>query len=170
MRLGPLDAKIAQEARLWRNEDLSALRTSRPLTAEQQAAWYARVSVDPCERWWTLLEGGLVVGYGGLEHIQWEARIAEISLLIAPGCRSKGHGTAAVDAILCEAFDTLNLHNVYGEVYDCNEAGRYFWNSVIERYGADYTMLPDRKFWKGRMWNSVYFSISMWHYRGRDER
>jgi RimJ/RimL family protein N-acetyltransferase len=87
-----------------------------------------------------------------------------------PGYRGKGYGAAAVDEILREAFDTLNLDTVYGEVYNCNDAGYSFWSGIIDRYGAYKTMLPDRKFWDGRLWNSIYFSISPDDYRGRDER
>ena len=153
--------------RQWRNESLDILRTPFMLTAEQQADWYKREICDRSSRsrfWgiWELDADSIVselvlVGYGGIENIQWENRIGEISLLINPECRGKGYGWTAAQDILDAAFNQMNLHTVYAECYGSNKAVA-FWDRV---YKDGYkTMLPNRKYLWGEYYPSVYYSMS----------
>jgi hypothetical protein len=95
---------------------------------------------------------------GGLTYIQWENRIAEISLILSPAVRSKGLGEQAVDLLLAEGFDRMGLKTIFGECYYCNDAHE-FWLKITEGFGGYITRLPNRKFWAGQFWDSLYFSI-----------
>jgi len=71
----------------WRNEQLEILRQKEPLSKEQQDEYFINV-VDklfeqdqPNQLLFGFLEGETLVGYGGLVHIDWENRNAEISFL-----------------------------------------------------------------------------------------
>lgn len=109
------------------------------------------------------------VGMGGLTYIQWENRIAEISLILDPAQRGKGFGEQAVDLLLEQAFDRLGLKTVVGEVYGCNTEGIRFWAKMVDKYRPKdepkwqtippFVRLHNRKFWKGQFWPGEYFEF-----------
>lgn len=157
--------------RQWRNGCLESLRTPFLFTREMQETFYRDVvcSRKADARYWGIWTdcGDLqpekqclhLIGMGGLENIQRENSNAEISLILAPEYRGKGMAEQAVELLLHEAFQNMNLKTVYGEVYRCNNAGVAFWEKIAAKYTADKTELPNRKFWGGMYWNSFYFSI-----------
>jgi RimJ/RimL family protein N-acetyltransferase len=150
--------------RKWRNESLGALRTSFPLTKEQQEDWYRNeiCNRNSRTRFWAIEEEvpipyqGLC-GYGGIENIQWENRIGEISLLVAPEARGHRIGIVYSEEILKQAFDFLNLNTVYAECFMSNPAIK-FWDKVFE--GGYNTILPKRKYWNGEYYDSMYYSMT----------
>jgi len=95
---------------------------------------------------------------GGLTNIQWENRLAEISLIIGPKHRKKGSGTEAVDLLFDEAFNRMGLKTVFGECYKTN-TNLGFWEHIVEKYKGYSTTLPNRKFWNKEFYDSYYFSI-----------
>lgn len=174
--LRPLTLTDMQTVRRWRDECRETLRTPYMLTEEMQAQYYRDVicNRDSKTRYWGLHGNALIsygrlvdgtrvafgpgpnmlVGYGGLENISWENGNAEISLLIAPEHRRKGYGREAVKLFLCEAFDRMRLHSVYGECYESGVP--QFWESLQPGY---LTHLPARKFWNGTYFASMYFTF-----------
>jgi RimJ/RimL family protein N-acetyltransferase len=66
--------------------------------------------------------------------------------------------------LLDEAFNKMNLKTVTGECYKCNP-GLDFWYRVIEKYNGHKTILPNRKFWNGKYYDSLYFSIDCAEFR-----
>lgn len=132
------------------------LRTSYMLTEEMQRRWFAEQIDDrqSTTRYWALLdEDGAFIGYGGIEHIEWENGCGELSLLIFEGSRGRRHGRQAVYIFLEQAFNHLRLPTVYAEVYECNP-NRVFWDTVRLRKP---TYLPRRKFHDGRLYGSYYY-------------
>lgn len=168
MKLAPLSLNDLETIRGWRNEAREALRTPILLSDGMQADFYRDVICrrDAPHRYWALTgEDGVLgryplLGMGGLTNIAFENGIAEISLLIDPELSGKGLGRAAVECLLEEAFDRMRLQTVVGEVYHCNSAGVDFWDKVIAAYDAEWTTLPRRKFWAGRLWPSLYFTLT----------
>ena len=169
--LRPLCLEDMEQIREWRNEVLETLRTPIALTKEQQEDWYRREICDSNSRSRffgityksTNLSGDYwveLIGYGGIENIQWENRIGEISLLIAPDHRKAGTGFNSAIEILNYAVDNLNLHTVYAECY-CNNSAVNFWHKVFAQF-PNYTevVLPNRKYWGGMYVSSMYFSVS----------
>jgi RimJ/RimL family protein N-acetyltransferase len=164
IELRALDLSDMELIRQWRNGCLETLRTPYPLTREMQESFYKDVCNRPDARYWALVENGKTIGMGGLTSIQWENRIAEISLILAPGERYKNIGSSAADLILNEGFRSMGLKTVYGECYYCNAAGINFWKKYIEADGRSRseiysTKLPNRKFRNGLFYDSLYFSI-----------
>lgn len=173
MILRPLSLADMEPIRRWRNEVPESLRTPFPLTREQQEDWYRTVICDRrgTTRYWGVWddEGNKtelpprfpvgLLGYGGIENIQWSNRLGEISILIAPEYRGKGYGEQAVSEFLHRAFRQLNLANVWGECYTCSRAVS-FWKRMIEMRGAYSCQLPARKYWEGQYWPSLYFNFS----------
>ena len=75
--------------RCWRNAQIDVLRQSRAITAEEQVAYFERAvwpdksSDRPANILLGLFGDGRMIGYGGLVHIAWDYRRAEISFLLA---------------------------------------------------------------------------------------
>lgn len=180
MRLDVLTKDQCEMVRTWRNQCLETLRTPYPLTFEQQEQFYRDVvcNRNSPHRYWGIFgeqegrvgPGGVrevvdgFLGCGGLTNIQWENRIAEISLILDPNCRGKGLGAAAVDLLFTEAFDRMGLKTVFGECY-YTHAGVEFWLNVGDRYNGFRARLPNRKFWAGKFFDSLYFSIDVEEWR-----
>lgn len=161
MRLTAITLEQCEIVRLWRNEILETLRTPYPLTKEMQEAFYRETvcNRNSPHRYYAIMDDkGLFVGMGGITHITWESRIGEISLIIDPSLREKGYGEKAVDLLLDAAFNQMGLNCVYGECYSCNEAN-IFWGHITNKYHGTGVMLRARKFWNGKFWDSLYFSI-----------
>jgi len=100
-----------------------------------------------------------LIGYGGIENIQWENKIAEISVLIAPFARGFGAGKEAVGMILDRAFKQYGLLTIFGECYYSSPAVD-FWKKIVKERDAFGVDLPRRKFFNGRLWPSYYFSFT----------
>jgi RimJ/RimL family protein N-acetyltransferase len=174
MVLKPLSLEDMEPIRRWRNASPETLRTPFPLTREQQEEWFRMVICDRrgTTRYWgvwdvvekdrilapTTYQDDVLIGYGGIENIQHENRLGEISILIAPEYRGKGYGEQAVSEFLHRAFRQLNLANVWGECYTCSRAIS-FWKRMIEMRGAYSCQLPARKYWEGQYWPSLYFNF-----------
>lgn len=159
MILRPLEIADMEQIRIWRNDCLEGLRTPFALTKEQQEEWY-RLEIcnrNSRSRFWAIEDKyKQLIGYGGIENIQWENAIGEISLLVSPKLQGKGHGTQAAKAIINKAFKELNLHTVYAECYTSNKAVA-FWQKIFEK--GYKTALPNRKYWNGKYYDSIYFSM-----------
>ena len=65
----------------------------------------------------------------------------------------------AVVELYRTAFDELNLNMVFGECYTCNDAFK-FWMCIAIKNGGVLTYLQDRKYWNGKYYNSLYFSVT----------
>lgn len=103
-------------------------------------------------------EYDIFLGMAGLTNIEWENGTAEISLIIDPKYRGKGNGWEAVNLLLREAFYSMRLYSVFGEVYNCGNRG--FWEKVVEKKDGYKTDLKDRKYYNGEMHSSMWFSFS----------
>lgn len=173
MKLRELDREDCEHVRKWRNENLVSLRTPYLLTKEMQEDFYKNVicNRDSNHRYWGIWQDELdqLIGTGGITNIQWENSIAEISLILDPQQISKGYGTQAVDLLLDKAFNYMGLKTVFGECYTSN-LSIVFWKKVVEEYNGFQTDLPNRKFWEGKFYNSIYSSIDRDEFnKGKDE-
>lgn len=76
--------------RQWRNDQIDVLRQSRPIEPDEQLAYFERAiwpqkaSSEPANILLSMFVGGRLVGYGGLVHIAWDYRRAELSFLLDP--------------------------------------------------------------------------------------
>ncbi len=69
-----------------------------------------------------LKPGGELIGVGGLSHIEWPWRRAELTLCIGEAeHQGKGYGREATTMILDHAFTKLNLHSVMLRVISYNQ-------------------------------------------------
>lgn len=80
--------------RQWRNAQTNILRQSRQISPDEQQTYFAKNiwpekhSESPTNILLILLENNVPIGYGGLVHINWDYKRAEISFLLDPSiCR-----------------------------------------------------------------------------------
>jgi len=166
----PTHADI-QQARIWRNNCLESLRTSYPLTYEQQEDFYNKVVCDrkANSRYWSIYQEekyvpGVLIGFGGIINIEWENSHGEISLIMRPEYRGQGLGEEAVNLLLDQGFNHLGLKTIWGECYACSTAHN-FWAYLSEKNHWFTSILINRKFWKGKFYNSVYFGVTDVQYK-----
>jgi RimJ/RimL family protein N-acetyltransferase len=160
--LDALSVDDMESVRVWRNACYQTLRTPFKLTKEQQEEWYKNevCNRNSRSRFYKIIFDGRFVGYGGIENIQWENRIGEISLLINPAEQKNGYGFHAAIEIIENAFNNLNLHTVFAECY-LNNSAINFWHKVFQRFKNPVEVnLPNRKYWNGKYYDSMYFSVS----------
>lgn len=161
----------------WRNASKVGLRTNGPETIEQQENFFQQLTKRTDWRFWAIEVDKIIdvdttndtyeptlIGQGGFTNISLDNRNAEISLIIDPYWRGKGYGKEAVELLLEQAFDYMNIQNVYGEVYDCNDEGVVFWQKVVDKYGTYFIRLPSRKYWEGKFHDSLYFNLNRYWY------
>jgi len=72
----------------WRNEQLYHLRQLNPLTKDEQDTYFSTIisnlfnQKNPNQILFSYLENGVCIGYGGLVHINWIDKNAEISFVL----------------------------------------------------------------------------------------
>jgi len=134
-----------ERIRQWRNAQMHALRQSKPIEPEEQNAYYARAiwpsmaSAQPDNILLSYLHGPELLGYGGLVHISWEHRRAEVSFLLNPELTHDDDRYAAwfvrFLSLLNEvAFLDLRLHKLHTEAY----SHRVHHVRCIERAGFEF--------------------------------
>ena len=183
MKLKPLSLSDVEQVRLWRNDQLPMLRTSFPLTTAMQGEFYKNVICNrqSNSRFWGIWIRGLIkkentstcvwpaqiitveedilIGMAGLENIQWENRLAEISLILNHEYNTDDFLQQGLGMILHEAFLTLNLQNIFTEVYECSHLHRFCIESA-NKYHAKIAILPNRKYWDGKYYDSKYINFN----------
>lgn len=159
MILKPLELEDMSIIIRERNKVPETLRTPFMLNSEMQKTWFENEICNRQSRsqFWGFWNNNTFVGYGGLENIFWQYRTAEIGLLIVEKWRGCGFGKKIFEMILDQGFHFLNLHVVWGECYYSGNVG--FWEKLIKEHNAFSVDLPDRKFYNGKYYNSLYFSF-----------
>lgn len=111
----------------WRNEQIYHLRQNRPLTEADQDSYFENV-VDklfdqerPNQILFSYLEDGKCIGYGGLVHINWIDKNAEISFIMNTALEKdffSFHWQTYLGLIEKVAFEELQLHKIFTYAFD----------------------------------------------------
>jgi RimJ/RimL family protein N-acetyltransferase len=111
----------------WRNEQIYHLRQSRPLAATDQEFYFQNIISklfdcdQPDQLLFSYLEDDKCIGYGGLVHINWLDKNAEISFIMETALEEKHfreHWGIYLSLIEKVAFEELNLHKIYTYAFD----------------------------------------------------
>jgi RimJ/RimL family protein N-acetyltransferase len=128
----------------------------RPLTHEQEIAWYDQAATAANDIQFTIYERATwrPVGNTGLHSIDHRNRAAEFGIIIGEAdCRGKGYGTEAARLMLDYAFAALGLANVMLRVHEFNLAGqRAYQKAGFHEFGRRRQCI----FMGGRWWDEVY--------------
>lgn len=111
----------------WRNEQIYHLRQNKPLTEEDQDLYFETVvkklfdQDQPNQLLFSYLEGDACIGYGGLVHINWIDRNAEISFIMETALEKEHfqlHWMTYLELIEQLAFEQLGLHKIFTYAFD----------------------------------------------------
>lgn len=111
----------------FRNEQIYHLRQSAPLTQEDQENYFNNVisklfeQEQPNQILFSYLKNGICIGYGGLVHINWRDKNAEISFIIdikLEGISFEHHWTNYLKLIEEVAFNELKFRKIYTFAFD----------------------------------------------------
>lgn len=136
----PIRRKDRYTIMRWRNEQIYHLRQNKPLTKEEQDRYFENVvsklfdQDEPDQILFSYLQGEKCIGYGGLVHINWTDKNAEISFLMNTSLEKKlfdYYWTVFLELIEKAAKEELGLHKIYTYAYDL----RPFLYNVLEKNG-----------------------------------
>ena len=111
----------------WRNEQIYHLRQNQPLTKEDQDKYFNEVVAkifdedQPKLILFSFLEGNNCIGYGGLVHINWVDKNAEISFIMNTDFEEndfKKYWFIFLNLLEKVAFWDLQLHKTFTYAFD----------------------------------------------------
>lgn len=111
----------------WRNEQIYHLRQKEPLTENKQEAYFNNVVAklfkqeEPNQILFSYLEGEKCIGYGGLVHINWTDKNAEISFIMNTKLEKNNfydYWKIYLELIEKVAFIELDLNKIYTYAFD----------------------------------------------------
>lgn len=127
--LTPIRKEDILEIKNWRNKQMNVLRQKKPLTDEDQISYYDHIIIPsfsnekPKQILFSFLFNNECIGYGGLVHIDWNKKKAELSFLVNPE-RTKDdllyrkEFSIFIEMVKEIAFTGLNLQEIFTETYD----------------------------------------------------
>jgi RimJ/RimL family protein N-acetyltransferase len=111
----------------WRNEQMYHLRQDKLLTKEDQDAYFENTvsklfgQEQPEQILFSLLKEDTCVGYGGLVHIDWDLKTAEISFIMDTKFESEGfdfYWQNFLSLIETIGFQKIEMIKLYTYAYD----------------------------------------------------
>lgn len=111
----------------WRNEQIHHLRQDKPLTIDDQNIYFNTIisnifdQEQPDQILFSFLENDNLVGYGGLVHINWIDKNAEISLVLKSNYELNEFSflwSTFLNLIEQVAFEDLFLHKIFTYAFD----------------------------------------------------
>jgi len=134
----------------WRNEQIYHLRQNKPLTAEEQDNYFKNVVSnlflldEPNQLLFSFLKDGNCIGYGGLVHINWIDRNAEVSFIMDTKLEAsyfRENWQAYLKLIHRVAFSELGLNKLYVYAFDLRphlykvlEQSGYFFDARLKNH------------------------------------
>jgi len=134
----------------WRNEQIYHLRQNRPLTIEDQNTYFNTVVYDgfrdnnPKQILFSYMETDKCIGYGGLVHINWKDKNAEVSFIMDTKLEEnyfQKHWQTFLSLIQDVAFIELKLRKIFvyafdlrPHLYEALEKARYFMDARLAEH------------------------------------
>jgi RimJ/RimL family protein N-acetyltransferase len=146
----------------WRNEQIYHLRQSQPLTIQDQDNYFNTIinqlfeAEKPNQLLFSFFENGNFIGYGGLVHINWEDKNAEISFVMKTELEKDNfakYWSNYLKLIEKLAFEELNFHKIFTYAFDV----RPHLYSVLESCGfSEEARLKEHCLFDGQFLDVVY--------------
>jgi RimJ/RimL family protein N-acetyltransferase len=125
--LTPIRYEDRYEIMQWRNEQLYHLRQKEPLTKQSQDFYFQKtvsklfLEENPDQLLFSFFENNVLVGYGGLVHINWTNSNAEISFVMNTQREKEDFEllwSNYLELLELIAFDEIKLHKIYTYAFD----------------------------------------------------
>lgn len=126
-KIVPIRFEDRLEIMKWRNEQIYHLRQHKALTREDQDKYFETVVADlfkkeqPDQILFSYLENNICIGYGGLVHINWRDKNAEISFIMNTELETKSFKKQwEIFLYMLEkvAFSDLKFHKIFTYAFD----------------------------------------------------
>ena len=146
----PLRMEDRYDIMKWRNEQIYHLRQHNTLTREDQDKYFETVVANlfkkeqPDQILFSYLENDKCIGYGGLVHINWIDKNAEISFIMKTQLEEDNfefHWSSFLKLLEELAFKELQFHKLYVYAYDLRphlytalELNQYFKDAVLKEH------------------------------------
>ena len=134
----------------WRNEQVYHLRQEKPLTEESQEKYFKETITNlfeqqkPNQILFSYLKNDKCIGYGGLVHINWIDKNAEISFIMNPDLEEDYfhfHWSIYLEMIESLAFEELGFHKLYVYAFDLRPhlyevllSSGYFRDAILKQH------------------------------------
>ena len=111
----------------WRNEQVYHLRQNKPLKEVDQEIYFNTViyklfdQESPSQLLFSFLKDEVCIGYGGLVHINWVDKNAEISFIMDTKLEKENFASywkIFLNLIQQVAFNELNFHKIFTFAFD----------------------------------------------------
>lgn len=148
--LVPIRMEDRYEIMQWRNDQIYHLRQSKPLTRKDQDDYFNTVikqlfaTETPSQLLFSYLEDNKCIGYGGLVHINWIDKNAEVSFIMDTRIERSEfhkHWGIYIDLLRQIAFNDLGLHKIFTyafnlrpHLYEAIEAKGFVKEAVLKEH------------------------------------
>lgn len=125
--LVPIRFEDRYQIMYWRNEQVYHLRQQKQLGVDDQDRYFNQAvsglftSESPEQLLFSFLENGILAGYGGLVHINWADKNAEVSFLMDTKKEStcfEKYWLTYLSLLKSIAFNELKLHKIFTYAFD----------------------------------------------------
>ncbi len=139
----------------WRNDQLYHLRQAAPLTVEDQNRYFRNVvnslfeQERPSQILFSYLKNGECIGYGGLVHINWTDKNAEISFIMKTELESNYfdfNWGKYLDLIEKVGFDELKFHKLFVYAFDVRP---HLYRAIEKKGYRKEAVLKEHCFYQG---------------------
>ena len=134
----------------WRNEQMFHLRQNELLTRDKQDFYFEKVVSNlfeqekPNQILFSYLEGDICIGYGGLVHINWVDKNAEVSFIMNTDLEQNffhKHWEIYLELLEEVAFKDLKLYKLHSyafdlrpQIYEVLEAANFKKEAVLKEH------------------------------------
>ena len=127
-RIVPIRYEDRYDILNWRNSQIDILRQQKQISREEQDNYFKTVidalfdQEKPNQILWSFLYDGKLIGYGGLVHIDWQNKTAEISFLTET-CRNQSQQQFISDwiiylSLIKRVAKNLSFSSIFTYAYD----------------------------------------------------
>ncbi|WP_343616083.1 GNAT family N-acetyltransferase [Flavobacterium sp.] len=126
-KIVPIRYEDRFEIMKWRNEQIYHLRQSKPLNYEDQEHYFINIVAGlfelekPTQILFSFLKDEICIGYGGLVHINWIDKNAEISFVMDTELQKNSfakYWSIYLELIEEVAFNELDIYKIYTYAFD----------------------------------------------------
>ena len=129
-KIVPIRFQDRKDIMFWRNKQMYHLRQSKPLTQESQNNYFEQVvsklfvQEKPNQILFSYLRNGVCIGYGGLVHVNWLDKNAEISFIMNTELEEKEfelHWLTYLKLIEQIGFKEIKMHKLFIYAFDVRQ-------------------------------------------------
>jgi RimJ/RimL family protein N-acetyltransferase len=163
-KIVPIRSNDRYDIMKWRNEQVYHLRQTAPLTIENQDIYFQNVVAQlfdqqqPNQILFSFLVDDVLVGYGGLVHINWLDRNAEISFLMNTSIENEyfeEYWKVYLSLIELVAFKVLRFHKIYTYAFDIRP---HLYPVLLSSGFLEDARLKEHYFFNNKLWDILIHS------------